>query len=114
MNNAPVLSKQEFDKLMVQLNIILEEHRKTATNDYASEFNVFDNFIRLGERLEEPPLKVLGQYYLKHEDTIERWFKGGESQRESIEGRIEDAINYLKLAWAFAVVTKRINPDPNE
>lgn len=96
-----LLSRKQFNALMEELDKKTEAHRETATNDYASEEDVFDNFKRIGALLEIPPRKVLMVYLLKHMDSIIRYVNGKESKRENINGRNEDAINYLKLLWAW-------------
>lgn len=109
----PTLSKADFDAIMPNLDMKLNKHRETATNDYASEDNVFSNFIEEGQRLGIDPKIVLGVYMDKHLTSIIRWMGGKQSQREPIQGRIEDAINYLKLAWAWAEVEGKINAKEN-
>tara|TARA_R100000781_G_scaffold113731_1_gene82878 strand:+ start:1148 stop:1354 length:207 start_codon:yes stop_codon:yes gene_type:complete len=64
--------------------------------------NVFANFERVANSLEISREEVLMVYLLKHMDGISAYVKGHKSQRESVQGRITDAIVYLMLLWAMS------------
>ena len=59
--------------------------------------NVFANFERSSNLLDIPREKALMIFLLKHIDGISAYVKGHKSQRESVKGRITDAIVYLCL-----------------
>ena len=80
-----------------------EEHRILGTkgNEYTQgdqETNRFANFNRLADELGLDPKMVLWIYLKKHLDSIVCYIKKGkEFSEEKIEGRINDARNYLAL-----------------
>ena len=66
--------------------------------EYAhAEENAFGNFERTGEELVISREKVLMIFARKHWDGIVAYVNGHKSQRESVQGRINDLINYLIL-----------------
>jgi len=74
------------------------EMRDAGQKEYAhTEDNVFANFERVSELTDVSREKVLLVYLLKHIDGISAYIKGHQSQRESVNGRITDAIVYLLL-----------------
>jgi hypothetical protein len=77
--------------------------RDAGQKEYAHERkNVFANFERIARTLDVSREKVLMTYLLKHIDGISAYIKGYKSQRESVKGRITDAIVYLMLLWAMS------------
>ena len=76
--------------------------RDAGQEEYAhTKSNVFANFERVANGLDITREKVLMTYLLKHIDGINAYIKGHKSQRESVKGRITDAIVYLFLLWAM-------------
>jgi len=76
--------------------------RDSGQKEYAHDDNdVFANFNRIANLLEEDRKKVLMTYMLKHVDGIAAYVKGHESQREDVTGRITDCIVYLMLLWGM-------------
>lgn len=73
------------------------------SRDYTTGDNRLDNFYRLAGMYDVHPLKVLGIYLQKHQDSIARYIKteGKEKYSESIEGRLADVQNYLDLMLAM-------------
>lgn len=72
--------------------------RDAGQQEYARrEENAFANFERIAERLDVSREAVLMVYLEKHLDGIHAWVNGHRSQRESVKGRINDAIVYLCL-----------------
>jgi len=85
-------------QLMKQALDEVAKMRDAGQKEYAhTEDNVFANFERVSELTEISREKVLLVYLLKHIDGISAYIKGHESQRESVNGRITDAIVYLLL-----------------
>ena len=58
------------------------------------------NFSRIAETLGLSWTEVWYVYFAKHVDAIIEWIKTGKEGTEGIEGRIEDAQNYLDLLGA--------------
>ena len=80
----------------------VSETRSSGQLEYAhDEDEVFANFNRVSDLLEEDRKKVLMTYLLKHIDGIAAYVKGHESQREYVRGRITDTIVYLMLLWGM-------------
>jgi len=75
--------------------------RDAGQKEYAHDTdNSFANFERIAAYIESPPISrelVLLVYLEKHLDGITSWVNGHQSQRESVHGRICDAIVYLCL-----------------
>ena len=63
--------------------------------------NIFANFNRVGVSLNISKEKALLVYLLKHIDGICSHVDGYETQRDSIFGRLTDAIVYLCILWAM-------------
>lgn len=79
--------------------------------EYAhNEGNALGNFERLSQQLQIPREKVLWTYLTKHLDGILAHINGHRSQRESVDGRIKDAICYLILLQCM--VDDERNPRP--
>ena len=87
------------------MNAIIKEvtlTRDEGQKEYAhDEKDVFANFNRVANLLEEDRKKVLMTYMLKHIDGIAAYVKGHKSQREDVTGRITDCIVYLMLLWGM-------------
>lgn len=72
--------------------------RGAGQKEYAhEEDNAFGNFDRVGREEGVEPERVLMIYFRKHLDGIRAHLAGHVSQREPVEGRINDAIVYLCL-----------------
>ena len=87
------------------MNAIIKEVtlvRNEAQKEYAHDKeDVFANFNRVANLLEEDRKKVLMTYMLKHIDGIAAYVKGHKSQREDVTGRITDCMVYLMLLWGM-------------
>jgi hypothetical protein len=78
--------------------------RDAGQKEYAhAEDNAFGNFERLAADLRMAREKILWVYLRKHLDGILAWINGHRSQRESVHGRIQDAIVYLVLLDCMAL-----------
>ena len=93
--------------MLKQIDKIFKKVKKIHTEgqrEYAmNEDNVFANFERISDTLHISREKVLMVYLLKHIDGISAYIKGHKSQRESVEGRLTDAIVYLMLLWSMVI-----------
>ena len=96
------MNKEEMNKLSEDMYQEEVQIRDAGQAEYArDEDNVFANFERVGATLDIPREKVLMIYLLKHIDGIVSYIDGHKSQRESVTGRITDAIVYLMLLWGM-------------
>lgn len=83
--------KNVMDRVIQEIQSLCEAGQK----EYAGGENAFGNFERIASRIDTSREKVLWTYLTKHLDGIESHIKGHISQREPVEGRINDAIVYL-------------------
>lgn len=91
------MTKQEFAKYQDDVFNKLKELRDAGQKEYAGGEDAFGNFNRLAESLKMDRKKILWVYLMKHMDGITSFLNGHISQRESVEGRINDAVIYLIL-----------------
>ena len=104
------MTRAEFEIFQKELFNDCQKMATSKGNEYAGTENTHKNFIRLGEKLDLPPEKVLMVYLTKHLDSIDSYVKGGMDPKEltePIRGRVIDAINYLVLLAAYDTVKKR-------
>jgi len=87
-----------MDKILKEVTVTRDSGQKEYAHD---ESDVFANFNRVANLLEEDRKKVLMTYMLKHVDGIAAYVKGHKSQREDVTGRITDCIVYLMLLWGM-------------
>jgi hypothetical protein len=92
------MTKKEFAEHQRKLMGELFELREAGQNEYAhDEDNAFRNFEALAADLDMQREVILWVYLKKHLDGILAYINGHRSQRESVHGRIKDAIVYLTL-----------------
>ena len=87
-----------MDNIIKEVTLVRDEGQKEYAHD---EKDVFANFNRVANLLEEDRKKVLMTYMLKHIDGIAAYVKGHKSQREDVTGRITDCMVYLMLLWGM-------------
>lgn len=75
--------------------------------DYASASDRLENFKRISSLSNLDQLEVWLVYFMKHILAIANYVKNGKTESEPIEGRIDDAQNYLDLLRAFVVEIER-------
>lgn len=93
----PRMTLDEMGQSMESLFAGCGDLRKAGQKEYAGGANAFGNFNRLAKQLNTTPEKILWVYVTKHFDGIVAYINGHVSQRESVNGRIKDAIVYLGL-----------------
>ncbi len=87
-----------MDRVISEINFLREAGQK----EYAhGEDTPFRNFETLGKELGLPREKILWVYAKKHLDGILSHINGHRSQRESVNGRINDTIVYLIILRAM-------------
>jgi len=87
-----------MNAIIKEVTLIRNEGQKEYAHD---KEDVFANFNRVANLLEEDRKKVLMTYMLKHVDGIAAYVKGHKSQRENVTGRITDCMVYLMLLWGM-------------
>ena len=70
-----------MDNIIKEVTLVRDEGQKEYAHD---EKDVFANFNRVANLLEEDRKKVLMTYMLKHIDGIAAYVKGHKSQREDV------------------------------
>lgn len=95
------MNRTQFQKFHESLLRECAELSKQAQTEYTLEDNAFNNFERVGRELNLPREVVLLVYMKKHLDGITNYVKSPAPQRDTIRGRITDAINYLSLLAAM-------------
>lgn len=97
-----MISTSRFQAILSDLQRKEEKLREAGQKEYAQdESNVMANFERVEAYLDIPREKVLMVYLLKHIDGITSHLNGHESQREPVQGRVQDARVYLGLLYAM-------------
>ena len=92
------MNRKQMEQLIKRIFLQIQETREAGQKEYARKNdNAFANFERVSDYIDSTREKVLMVYLLKHIDGISSFVNGHKSQRESIEGRITDAIVYLLL-----------------
>ena len=87
-----------MDTIIMEVTLVRDAGQKEYAHD---DEDVFANFNRVANLLEEDRKKVLMTYMLKHIDGIAAYVKGHKSQREDVTGRITDCMVYLMLLWGM-------------
>lgn len=101
--------KSELAKVMDQVITEINFLRDSGHKEYAGGENAFGNFERLATQLDLKREKVLWVYLMKHIDGVVSYLNGHVSQREPIEGRINDIIVYLILLRGMVQENSQIN-----
>lgn len=103
------MTRNDMKAVMERVFAECQELRLAGQREYArDEDNAFANFERVAERLGISREAALMVYVEKHLDGIHSWIQGHRSQRESVRGRINDAIVYLCLLRGMAEETDPI------
>lgn len=90
-----VLTKDQLGEIMERVFEECRGLRGAGQKEYAGGENALGNFVRLANELDSTPEKVLWIYAMKHKDGTAAYIRGHQSQREPVEGRINDLIVYL-------------------
>ena len=102
------MNKATMANLMHETFERLDKLRAAGQAEYAgAEDYAFGNFDRLATSLKLDRKAVLWVYLAKHLDGITSFINGHKSQREDVEGRIDDAIVYLELLRGMIRMERR-------
>lgn len=93
----------DFDKHRAILMVKCSEILNSAKTEYSADADRFQNFSGIAAKLELSKEKILLVYLQKHIDGIYKYVNGNKNQRDSIGGRIADAINYLTILYCMEV-----------
>lgn len=97
-----------MEQVITEINFL----RDSGQKEYAGGENAFGNFERLEAQLVLDRKKVLWVYLMKHIDGVVSYLNGHISQREPVEGRINDIIVYLILLRGMIQEDKEKNNVP--
>lgn len=115
MDLSHIAADTDFAACMQACDLLLatkgRDYTQGASDNADYDIGRLKNFYRNAERLGLRPMQVLAVYLNKHLDAIETFFKSGQLESEPIEGRIQDAINYLLLLYKMVKVEARSKPE---
>lgn len=74
---------------------------KSKGEAYSGQEDKLGNFKRCAKLADVPTIKAWYIYFVKHFDALSAYIRGEYKDSESIEGRIQDLINYLFLLRAI-------------
>lgn len=93
-----MISYEKAAAIMKEVFSECQQLRDAGQKEYAHDLeNALANFERVASLTGQTREQVLFTYMYKHIDGISAWISGHQSQRESVKGRINDAIVYLCL-----------------
>ena len=95
------MNKKHYDEFAEHMIIEVNKMREAGQKEYAEEDNVFADFESTAKLAGIDPEIVIYTFLNKHIRGIGSFLKDRKPQRDSIEGRIKDAIVYLELLWAY-------------
>ena len=107
------MTKQDFEDLVALARQREDGLLQQKGKDYTigSDDRLY-NFKEVAEMTGQTPLQVWATYFLKHVFSIMAYTKNG-SASEDIEGRFDDARNYLYLGEALiAEAEEKLKPTP--
>lgn len=87
----------EFEDSVIQLELEANKVLYSKMSDYSNGDDTFSNFKELAEDCNISHFKVWLVYFMKHIQAIKSFIVDGSLESESLEGRIIDSINYLKI-----------------
>jgi hypothetical protein len=102
-----IAADRDFRQCVEECDKLLTVKGHDYTQGAAGDEGRLKNFYTSGEKLGLPPMQVLGVYMNKHLDAIFTFISKGRVESEPIEGRIEDAVNYLLLLYKLVAHEKR-------
>lgn len=109
------MTQDEFANHQSALIHDLLELRKAGQKEYAHDTsNAFRNFEAIARELGVERELVLWIYFRKHIDGILAHLRGHKSQRESVHGRIKDAIVYLTLLDGMITENEKVEATREE
>ena len=96
------MNAQDFNAIVDDARQRQDSILKTKGLDYTRhEADRLSNFKRSAESIGLTPLQVWAIFFNKHIDAIMAYIKTGKTESEGVEGRIDDAHNYLYLLEAL-------------
>ena len=94
------MNKAHFDEFFNYMISQVKKTRDSGQKEYAQENNVFADFDSTAKLSGIKSEIVIYTFLNKHIRGIGSYLRTGEDQRDSLDGRIKDALVYLFLLWA--------------
>jgi len=95
------MENKEFEELVGRARERQNKILRVKGKDYtAGDPDRLANFKELAKELGVHPRVVWWIYFRKHISAIMAWIRTGKVESEGLEGRFDDAINYLYLGEA--------------
>ena len=95
------MDKKHYDEFAEYMVSEVKKMRDAGQKEYAEEGNVFADFESTANLSGTTPEIVIYTFLNKHIRGIGSYLKDGKKQRDTLDGRIKDAIVYLQLLWAY-------------
>ena len=96
------MTSTEFNQLVVDARGRQDKLLTVKGNDYTRhEEDRLSNFKRSGAALGLSPMQVWAVFINKHIDAVMAYVKTGRTESESIQGRLDDIVNYCYLGEAL-------------
>ena len=96
------MNSRDFNALVEVARARQDQILRVKGDDYTRhEEDRLSNFKRSAAAIGLNPLHVWAIFFNKHIDAIMAFIKTGKAESEAIEGRIDDAQNYLHLFEAL-------------
>ena len=103
------MTNEKFTEISKQMMKNCFELLTYKGQDYTNgNIDVLHNFKKTASNVELTPLQVWSVYFQKHIDAIHTYIQKGELKSETIDSRIQDAINYLLLLHGLVEENKTI------
>lgn len=108
------MNLKDLQNIRIDLDLKETEILEKANAEYSNDKDALDNFKLIGRILDLPPEKVAAVYWLKHVIGITKYINGNTNQRDSFQGRANDARNYIVLL-AGLIKEREVNdvPEPS-
>ena len=105
------MTSTEFDQLVQGARERQDQLLKVKGDDYTRhEDDRLSNFKRSGASIGLSPIQVWAIFINKHIDAVMAFVKTGRTESESIQGRLDDIVNYCYLGEALVRETRETAP----
>ena len=95
------MNKDHYDEFSQYMWSEVKKVRDAGQKEYAETGNVFADFESTAKLAGISPEIVIYTFLNKHIRGIGSYLKNKKKQRDTLDGRIKDAIVYLFLLWAY-------------
>ncbi len=100
------MNNEDFETLLAESRERRDEILFGKGMEYGNNESKTFNFEDTARALGLSPMQVWAVYFLKHIYAILTYVRTGRESAEGMEGRFDDAVNYLDLGWALIKDTR--------